>query len=61
MKVKPGAEISHSFRKALKGTPGLTCSLYGRIANNITYALTSYALRRDLGFKPDIFGTETSE
>jgi hypothetical protein len=48
-------ELAYSFRKE----PSLSNR---QIAINSTYALTSYALRRDLGFNLlIIFGTETGD
>ena len=52
---KPGAGISLLFSKA-----GLMLPSDGRIAINNTYAFTSYALQRDLGFNPSIFAAETN-
>jgi hypothetical protein len=61
MKRKSSAGISLLFKKKTPmGPPGLTSSSDGRMAVNSTYAFTSHAVRRDLGFNPVIFGTETS-
>jgi hypothetical protein len=54
----PVPASAYSIEKAPRGPPGLTSDV--RIAINSTYAFTSYALRRYLGFNPIIFGTETS-
>ena len=56
VKGKFGAGISLLLSKRIKGTP-----LYGRITVINTYAFTSYALQRNLGFIPGIFGTETND
>ena len=42
--------LSYSFQKAPRGSPGLTFPIDGRNATDYTYAFSSYALRRDLGF-----------
>ena len=41
--------------------PGLTSQPDGQITIDRTYDFTINALWSDLGFKPGIFGTETSE
>ena len=45
-----------NFSREAGGTP-----FHGRIVTNNTYAITSYALRRNLEFNRTIFRTETSD
>ena len=61
MKENPVPALAYLFLKSTKGPPGLMFPSDRQIAINSTYAFTSYALLRDLGFNPDIFLTETSE
>ena len=60
VKTKPGAGISLHFSKSTKRQPGLQSPSDGRIVINNAYALTSYALQRDLGLNPVIFGIKKS-
>ena len=59
MKRKPGDAINLLFWKSVKGPPELTSPSDGRIVINSSYAFTSYAPRRDLGFNSGVFETET--
>ena len=60
VKGKPGAGISLLFLKSTKGAARINVPPEWRIVINNKYAFISYALRRDIGFSPGIFGTEIS-
>jgi hypothetical protein len=60
VKEKSGSDLSLLLPKARKGLPGLIYSSDWRIVNNSTYVFALYALRKDLGFNPGIFGKENS-
>ena len=54
VKEKPGLSIS----RLIKGATRFNVPIW-QINHNSTFALTTYALRKDLGFNPGIFGVET--
>ena len=53
--------LAYSYQKALRGPPSSACQSSERFTVNSAHAFMSHALRRDLGFNPAIFGTETSD
>ena len=59
--MRKGKEESLLFLKNTKMAARLNIPSDGWIAINNTYAFTSYALWNDLGFKPGIFGTRSSD